>query len=129
MRIDQSLGCLTGPEPKRLAAADMQLISLLRTRRSIPAPFVELALGDRYTAPGYWRDARLRTQIESARATRGAARVAAYARLEATLVRDAVPVTVYASFVNPEFFSARVGCKVSQGALNFVDLGALCLRG
>ena len=44
-------------------------------------------------------------------------------------MRDAVPVTVYASGVNPEFFSARVGCKVSQGALNFVDLGALCLRG
>ena len=55
--------------------------------------------------------------------------VATYARLEQTLVRDAVPVTVYASFVSPEFFSARVGCKISQGALNVADLGALCLRG
>ena len=39
-----------------------------------------------------------------------------------------VPMAVYASWNNPEFFSARVGCKVSQGALNVADLGALCLR-
>ena len=43
-------------------------------------------------------------------------------------MRDAVPVAVYGNFVTPEFFSARVGCRVSQGALNFADLGALCLR-
>jgi hypothetical protein len=43
-------------------------------------------------------------------------------------VRDAIPVVVYASFVDPEFFSARVGCKISQGALDVVDLGALCIH-
>ena len=43
-------------------------------------------------------------------------------------MRDAAPVAVYATWVNPEFFSARVGCRMSQGALNGVDLGALCLR-
>ena len=79
--------------------------------------------------PGYGRDARLRREIESARGTRGAERVRTYAKLDAMLVRDAVPVAVYASGVNPEFFSARVGCKVTQSALNFADLGALCLRG
>ena len=127
VRIDQSLGCLTGPETKRLAAADIQLTS--RFDVPDPAPFVEMALGNPYTAPGYSRDARLRQEIERARGTRGAERVKTYAKLDAELVRDAVPVAVYASAVNPEFFSARVGCKVSQGALNFVDLGALCLRG
>ena len=73
VHIDQSLGCLKGPEPKRLAAADMQLVSrfdLVPTRR----PFVELALGDRYTAPGYWRAARLqRRDRERPRACAGRA--------------------------------------------------------
>ena len=127
VHFDESLRCLTGPTPEQLAAADMQLVGVANDVFD-PASFVELPLGNAYTAPGYSRDARLRTQIESARATRGRARVATYARLEQTIVRDAAPVAVYASFVSPEFFSARVGCKLSQGALNVADLGALCLR-
>jgi ABC-type transport system substrate-binding protein len=128
VHFDASLRCLTGPRPEQLAAADIQLITDADDVLD-PASFVELPLGNRYTAPGYWQNARLRTRIENARATRGRARVATYARLEQTLVRDAAPVAVYASFVSPEFFSARVGCKLSQGALNVADLGALCLRG
>jgi ABC-type transport system substrate-binding protein len=127
VHIDQSLGCLNGPEASRLAAADLQLVSRF-DGSSDPAPFVELALGDRYSAPGYWGDVRLRNEIERARATRGAARIAAYSRLEALLVRTAVPLAVYGSAVTPEFFSARVGCRISQGALDLVDLGALCVR-
>jgi peptide/nickel transport system substrate-binding protein len=127
VRIDRSLGCLRGPEPKRLAAADLQLVTRADAAAD-PAPFVELPLGDAFSAPGYWRDARLRKQIESARALRGAERTAVYSRLAEELVRDAVPVTVFASFVTPEFFSARVGCKLTQGALNAADLGALCMR-
>jgi len=126
VRIVNSLGCLTGPETKKLAATDLQLIS--RFDVPDPAPFVEMALGNPYTVPGFSRDTRLRREIERARRTRGAARVRAYAKLDAVLVRDTVRFAVYASAVNPEFFSARVGCKVSQAALNFVDLGALCLR-
>jgi serine/threonine-protein kinase len=127
VRIDRSLGCLTGPEQKRLAAADLQLVT--RADAAVdPAPFVELPLGDPFSAPGYWRDARLRKQIESARRLRGAERAAVYSRLAVELVRDAVPVAVFASFVTPEFFSARVGCEVTQGALHAADLGALCLR-
>ena len=129
VRIDQSLGCLTGPETKRLAAADIQLASHFDYVPD-PAPFVEMALGNRYTAPGYWRDARLRRQIERARGTRGAARVSGLCQARrGRSCATPCPSPVYASAVNPEFFSARVGCKVSQGALNFVDLGALCLRG
>jgi ABC-type transport system substrate-binding protein/predicted Ser/Thr protein kinase len=127
VRIDQSLGCLTGPETNRLAAADLELVSHFDLV-SDPAPFVDFALGNAYSVPGLRHDVRLRRQIERARATRGSARVRAYAKLEQVLVRDAVPVTVYASAVNPQFFSARVGCIVSQGALDFADLGALCLR-
>ena len=127
VHIDQDLRCLTGPKPEHLAAADLQLISLIEPVLD-PVPFVEAPLGKSYLAPGYWQDARLRKQIESARALRGAARIAAYAKLEKALVRDAVPVTVFGNYVTPEFFSARIGCRVSQGALNFADLGALCLR-
>ncbi len=126
VRIDHSLGCLTGPETKRLAAADIQLTS--RFDIPDPAPFVEMALGNSYSCPDTGATPACGEQIERARGTRGAERVKTYARLDAKLVRDAVPVAVYASAVNPEFFSARVGCKVSQDALNFVDLGALCLR-
>ena len=127
VRIDQSLGCLTGPETKRLAAADLQLTS--RFDVPDPAPFVELALGNRlHRRPDTGATPACGDEIERARGTRGAARVQDLCQARAELVRDAVPVAVYASAVNPEFFSARVGCKVSQGALNFVDLGALCLR-
>ena len=42
-------------------------------------------------------------------------------------MRDAAPVAVYATWVNPELFSERVGCRITQGALQAVDLGALCL--
>ena len=101
MRIDQSLGCLTGPETKRLAAADLELVSHFDVV-SDPAPFVDFALGDAYTVPGLRRDMRLHRQVERARATRGPARVRAYSRLERVLVRDAVPVAVYASAVDPE---------------------------
>ena len=126
VQIDQSLGCLNGPEPRRVAAADMQLVSRFDPSHD-PVPFVELPLGDRYTATGYWRSAALQRQMASARALRGPARTAAYRRLETALVRDAAPVAVYATAVEPEFFSERVGCRISQGALQIVDLGALCL--
>ena len=126
VRIDQSLGCLTGPETTSRGGRS-QLVSHFDLV-SDPAPFVDFALGDAYTVPGLRRDERLHRQIERARATRGPARVPAYSTLERVLVRDAVPVAVYASAVDPEFFSARVGCIVSQGALDFADLGALCLH-
>ena len=126
VRIDQTLGCLKGPEPRRLAAADMQLVSHADHSHD-PASFVELPLGDRFTAPGYWRSASLQRQIASARGARGSERTADYLSLETVLVRDAAPVAVYATWMNPELFSERVGCRISQGALQAVDLGALCL--
>jgi ABC-type transport system substrate-binding protein len=126
VHIDASLGCLTGPETRRLAAADLQLVSNFDALPD-PAPFLEFALGNPYSVPA-WRDPGLRAQIEAAHGTHGAERRATYARLERRVVRDAMPIAVYASGVNPEFFSARVGCKVTQGALGVVDLGLLCLR-
>jgi hypothetical protein len=68
-------------------------------------------------------------EIAGARALQGVARVAAYRRLELDLVRRDVPLTVYGNAVAPEFFSERVGCRITQSAINLVDLGTLCLRG
>ena len=127
VHIDGSLGCLTGPETARLEAADLQLVSHFDAVPD-PAGFVQLPLGDAYTAPGYWTDTAFRRQIEQARGTRGTSRVSTYSRLETELVRTAVPVVAYGSAVTPELFSARVGCEVSQGALAVVDLGTLCVR-
>ena len=128
MRIDESLGCLTGPETEALAAADIQLMSHFDAV-AIPAPFVEFALGDRYTAPGYWRDARLRDADRAALARRAGPRASRPMRgSRRRSCATPCPSRSTPAGVNPEFFSARVGCKVSQGALNFADLGALCLR-
>ena len=46
-----------------------------------------------------------------------------------TLVHElmrAAPFAIYGSFVSPEYFSPRVGCKLFLPAHAFVDLGALC---
>jgi ABC-type transport system substrate-binding protein len=126
VRIEETLGCLNGPQPGKLAAADMQLISHVDGIHD-PGPFVDLTLGDRYTAPGYWRPGPLGRRIADARALRGAARTATYLGLEETLVRDAAPVAVYGAGVEPEFFSERVGCRFTHGAFGMADLGALCL--
>ena len=82
VHVDESLQCLTGPKPEQLAAADIQLVTGLNDVLD-PASFVELPLGNPYTAPGYWKNARLRTRIEKARATLGRARVAAYTQARA----------------------------------------------
>ena len=126
VHTDQSLGCLNGPEPRRLAAADMQLFSHIDGAVD-PRPFIDVALGDPYTAPGYWRPGSLGPRFAEARALSGAARTTAYLGLEEILVRDAAPLAVYGAAVEPAFFSERVGCRITQGALGMADLGALCL--
>jgi hypothetical protein len=37
-------------------------------------------------------------------------------------------VIAYAVPLNPEFFSARIGCRVGQPILGTVDIGALCVK-
>jgi hypothetical protein len=76
---------------------------------------------------GPWQDRSFRRRLEQANELSGRARLAAYARLDAELVR-AAPFAVYGSWVHPDYFSPRVGCKVFQSAYHVVDLGAICLR-
>lgn len=74
-----------------------------------------------------WDERSFRRQLDRARPLRGPARVAAYHRLADELTRTG-PIAVFGSWIWPEYFGPKVGCKVFQGEYGFVDLGALCKR-
>jgi peptide/nickel transport system substrate-binding protein len=129
--ITQTDDCLRGPDPKA-SQADMILVTRA-TSVLDPAPFLEVLTGrspvfGAGTGPVTWSDRAFRARLDRARALVGVPRLAAYAALQDELLRGQVPFAAYGSFVAPEFFSARVGCRVIQGAYHVVDLGALCLR-
>jgi serine/threonine-protein kinase len=69
-----------------------------------------------------------RRQLEHAALLRGPARATAYRRLAAKLERNVAPFAAYSTPVLPEFFSARVGCRVEQPVVGAVDIGTLCIR-
>ncbi len=129
--VDESTGCLQGEDPAR-DRADLILGSLgLGPADLDPAAFFDMAIGGAYNfptpGPGPWTSPAFRVRLERARALRGYGRIAAYARLQQELLR-ASPLAVYGSFVDPGYFSPRVGCKVFQAAYRVVDLGLLCVR-
>jgi ABC-type transport system substrate-binding protein len=77
--------------------------------------------------PGPWGAPAVRKQLARASALTGRARVEAYRRLDDEFARLA-PVVVYGSFLYPEYFGARVGCKVFPPYQQGVDLGSLCVK-
>jgi ABC-type transport system substrate-binding protein/tRNA A-37 threonylcarbamoyl transferase component Bud32 len=118
--IAGSQGCLSA----KAARADLLLARFGSLERD-PAPFLRDALVP--LGPGPWQDRSFRGRLERANELSGTARLAAYARLDAELVR-AAPFAVYGSWVHPDYFSPKVGCKVFQSAYHVVDLGAICVR-
>ena len=122
--------CLNGPEPERLAAADMQLVSHVRPR---PGPGAVRRARRSATAsrrPDTGRTRACGNRSSALARLRGAARVSRVCQARGgARARRRAGARSTAAASTPEFFSARVGCRVSQGALNFADLGALCLRG
>jgi ABC-type transport system substrate-binding protein len=118
--------CRSAREPAR---ADL-LISSLSSPERDPAPFVQQVLADRaYGVPlgsGRWPGETFRRHLERANELSGAARFRAYARLDAELMR-AAPAAVYASWVQPDYLSPRVGCRIVQAEYHVIDLGALCV--
>jgi serine/threonine protein kinase len=129
--IVESTDCLEGHDPQS-DRADLLLSSLgLGPADRDPAPFFDMAIGGAYNfpapGPGPWRSRSFQTRLERARGLRGALHVAAYAKLQGELMRDA-PVAVFGSFVAPEYFSPKVGCKVFQAEYRVADLGMLCVR-
>jgi MarR-like DNA-binding transcriptional regulator SgrR of sgrS sRNA/predicted Ser/Thr protein kinase len=129
VRIEPSLDCLRGPDPKR-ERADMSLITLASFDMD-PYPFLASVTGDDQLfgdpVPNGWAPRSLAKQVASADRKQGAARRRAFAALETKLARGAVPMAGFGEFVVPEYMSPRVGCRVFQGAYGFLDLGAACI--
>jgi ABC-type transport system substrate-binding protein len=128
--IVQSLGCLRGPDPKA-SQADILLITRASAELD-PAPFLDSTVG-RTSAfggvgPVTYDEPTVKGRLDRARALGQDARLAGYARLQNDLLRGPAPYAAYGSFVAPEFFSERIGCRLIQGAYHVLDLGAVCLR-
>jgi ABC-type transport system substrate-binding protein len=128
--IIQSLGCLHGPDPK---ARQADILLFTRANAELdPAPFMDATVGLTNAfgggGPVTYDDPAFHAQLDAARRLRGDARLAEYARLEDELLRGDAPYAPFGAFTEPEFLSARVGCRVVQGAYEKIDLGALCLR-
>jgi hypothetical protein len=127
--IVQSLGCLSGPDPKA-RTADILLFTWA-TQLLDPEPFLDAAIGDtsafgQASGPVTWTDRSYRDRVVRAHALNGGARPAAYADIEDDMLRRAAPYAAYGSFLSGEYASARSGCRVVQGAYGVVDLAALC---
>ena len=127
--VVQSLGCLSGPDPKA-RTADILLFTRA-TQLLDPEPFLDAAIGDtsafgQASGPVTWSDRSYRDRVVRAHALNGDARLAAYADIEDDMLWRAAPYAAYGSFLSGEYFSARSGCRVVQGAYGVVDLAALC---
>jgi serine/threonine-protein kinase len=123
------------PSPDNAATskpADLLLVNgwpFLESDERDPVQELDQALGSGvYGAPlppGPWKERAFRRRLDQARPLRGAARFAAYHQLADVLTRTG-PLAVFGSWVWPEYFSPKVGCKVFQSVYLVADLGALC---
>jgi ABC-type transport system substrate-binding protein len=127
--IVQSLGCLSGPDPKARTA---DLLLMTRATQVLdPEPFVAAAVGDtapfgQGTGPVTWIDPAYRARVARARRLSGGARLAELARIEEDMLTRAAPYAAFGSFVAGEYLSPRSSCRVVQGAYGVIDLAALC---
>jgi ABC-type oligopeptide transport system substrate-binding subunit len=129
--IVQSLGCLSGPDPKA-KTADLVLVTR-STQLLDPEPFLQAAIGNHRTfgaaaQPATWSDRVFRNRLAAAALLSGDARLAALRQIEDDMLRKASPYAAFGSFTSGEYFSARSSCRVIQGAYGVVDLAALCVR-
>jgi YVTN family beta-propeller protein len=76
----------------------------------------------------HFHDRGYTRKFKAAAVLSGDARYRAYARLDADLARNAVPIVAFGNETQREFFSARVGCQLFQPVVG-MDLGALCIKG
>lgn len=128
--LDDAAQCLADPAKSR--RADLFLVSFplsIDVDEHDPAPLLDQVLREgAYGTPlpgAGWNERSFRRQLDRARPLRGRTRVAAYRGLADELTRTG-PIAVFGSWVWPEYFSPKVGCKVFQGEYGFVDLGAVC---
>ena len=96
-----------------------------------PGTFIDQALDSSIygspIGPGPWESKAFRSRLQRAHALRGAARLAAFRRVDDQLMRMA-PLAVFGGWVWAEYLSPKVGCRIFQGEYGFVDLGMLCKK-
>jgi peptide/nickel transport system substrate-binding protein len=95
-------------------------INVMLSGRNVPAT------GNENTA--HFADPQFDRRMEAAAGLTGAARYAAYARLEIDLLRKAAPLVPFANTYRIEFVSRRLGCIVLAPAGGGLDLAAACVR-
>jgi hypothetical protein len=77
---------------------------------------------------GLWSEPGFLARLRRAHALGGAARAAAFHRLENELLR-AAPLAVYGHWNGTVgYFSPRTGCRVIASGLGVLDLGVLCKK-
>jgi MarR-like DNA-binding transcriptional regulator SgrR of sgrS sRNA len=132
VRITPSLACLRGHDPKR-DATDIALLSP-STLALDSAGFLALAGGDddkfggEVLPRGWWRDDTFLRRVARADALPGAERDAGFAALQEEALETGARLATFGSFVRPEYVAPRIACRVQQGAYQFLDLGAACVR-
>jgi hypothetical protein len=122
--VTQSPDC-----PGRAAQADLMVGFPIGDDELDPGTFIDQALYSSVygspLGPGPWESKAFRSRLQRAHALRGAARLAAFRRVDDQLMRMA-PLAVFGDWVWAEYLSPKVGCRIFQGEYGFVDLGALC---
>jgi YVTN family beta-propeller protein len=92
-----------------------------------PGEFIDgFAIDDNFNFSHY-HDPGLSRRIRAASRLSGVPRAQAYARIDLTLTRDIVPQINFDNPIEQDFFSARIGCQLSQ-PVEGIDLAALCVR-
>ena len=76
----------------------------------------------------HFDDAAFNRRMDAAAILSGSRRYAAYARLDAELTREAVPMIPFANEYRTEFVSSRLGCIVLAPASGGLDFAAACLK-
>jgi peptide/nickel transport system substrate-binding protein len=97
-----------------------------------PYDFINILLsGENIQATGnvnfsYFNLPAYNKRMDDAARLSGQAREDAYARLDADIARNQAPLASWDYILNPDFFSARIGCQVWTAYT--MDLTQLCLR-
>jgi YVTN family beta-propeller protein len=75
----------------------------------------------------HFNDPTYNRRLDAANMLSGAARYAAYAKLDRDLTGKAAPIVPFSVGEAEDFFSARMGCQIYQPAYG-IDLAALCIK-
>ena len=92
-----------------------------------PGEFINGLAVDNDFNVSHLQDPRLNQRIRAASRLSGIPRAQAYAKIDLALTRDIVPRINFASPIQQDFFSARIGCQLYQPVVG-MDLAALCIR-